>query len=117
MIKFESIGPYGESIESAPDDVGYTGHKFDKNLGLSFIQACYYDPFIGRFYSDDPVDVLGHRERGNSIAHGFGRYTYVNNNPYKYVDTDGEFLQIRFRLGLLPWRYHTPSKGERATTI
>ena len=91
MIKFESIGPYGESIESAPDDVGYTGHKFDKNLGLSFIQACYYDPFIGRFYSDDPVDVLGHRERGNSIAHGFGRYTYVNNNPYKYVDTNGEF--------------------------
>jgi hypothetical protein len=54
------------------------------------MQARYYDPVIGRFYSNDPVGVLGHMQRGNPV-HGFGRYTYVNNNPYKYVDPDGEF--------------------------
>ncbi|MCL1137738.1 RHS repeat-associated core domain-containing protein [Shewanella pneumatophori] len=54
------------------------------------MQARYYDPVIGRFYSNDPVDVLGHMQRGNPV-HGFGRYTYANNNPYKYVDPDGEF--------------------------
>ena len=54
------------------------------------MQARYYDPVIGRFYSNDPVDSLGHMQRGNPI-HGFGRYTYANNNPYKYVDPDGEF--------------------------
>jgi RHS repeat-associated protein len=55
------------------------------------MQARYYDPVIGRFYSNDPVDVMEHMQRGNSAAHGFGRYTYANNNPYKYVDPDGEF--------------------------
>ncbi len=55
------------------------------------MQARYYDPVIGRFYSNDPVDALGHIQRGNSIAHGFNRYTYANNNPYKYVDPDGKF--------------------------
>lgn len=54
------------------------------------MQARYYNPVIGRFYSNDPVDYLGHMQRGNPV-HGFGRYTYANNNPYKYVDPDGEF--------------------------
>ena len=57
-----------------------------------YMQARYYDPVIGRFYSNDPVDALGHMQRGNSIAHGFNRYVYANNNPYKYTDPDGEFL-------------------------
>lgn len=56
------------------------------------MQARYYDPVIGRFYSNDPVDALGHMQRGNSIAHGFNRYAYANNNPYKYTDPDGEFV-------------------------
>ena len=83
--------PFGDSIEEAKDDVGYTGHKFDAELGLSYMQARYYDPVIGRFYSNDPVDALGHMQRGNSIANGFNRYAYANNSPYAYIDPDGQF--------------------------
>lgn len=45
------------------------------------MQARCYDPVIGRFCSNDPVDALGHMQRGNNIAHGFNRYVYANNNP------------------------------------
>lgn len=45
------------------------------------MQARYYDPVIGRFYSNDPI---GFRD-----VHSFNRYTYVNNNPYKYTDPTG----------------------------
>jgi uncharacterized protein RhaS with RHS repeats len=45
------------------------------------MQARYYDPVIGRFYSNDPV---GFRD-----VHSFNRYAYANNNPYKYTDPDG----------------------------
>jgi RHS repeat-associated protein len=76
--------PYGDSIEAPKDDVGYTGHKFDTDLGLSYMQARYYDPVIGSFYSNDP---LGFRD-----VHSFNRYAYANNNPYKYVDPDGLVL-------------------------
>jgi hypothetical protein len=62
------------------------------------MQARYYDPVIGRFYSNDPVDYLGHMQRGNP-AHGFGRYTYANNNPYKYIDPNGEFGLLGFAIG------------------
>ena len=73
--------PFGDSIETAVDAVGFTGHKFDKDLGLSYMQARYYDPVIGRFMSNDPI---GFRD-----IHSFNRYTYVNNNPYRYTDPDG----------------------------
>lgn len=52
------------------------------------MQARYYDPVVGRFYSNDPVDMLGHMQKGNPTM-GFNRYTYSNNNPYKFTDPDG----------------------------
>lgn len=79
--------PFGESIEGAVDDVGYTGHRFDADTGLVYMQARYYDPVIGRFYSNDPV---GWTPKNPVMS--FNRYLYVNNNPYKYTDPDGEFL-------------------------
>ncbi|TMN80632.1 MULTISPECIES: RHS repeat-associated core domain-containing protein [unclassified Pseudoalteromonas] len=77
--------PFGETIEAPKDDVGYTGHKFDTDLGLSYMQARYYDPVIGRFYSNDPV---GFRD-----VHSFNRYAYANNNPYKYTDPSGAIAE------------------------
>ena len=52
------------------------------------MQARYYDPVIGRFYSNDPVGTLGHLDYGN--IQGFNRYAYANNNPYGYTDPDGQ---------------------------
>lgn len=81
--------PFGESIESPKDDIGYTGHKFDTDLGLNYMQARYFDPAIGRFYSNDPVGYTS----ANPVM-SFNRYLYVNNNPYKYTDPNGEFLKL-----------------------
>ncbi|WP_220465316.1 MULTISPECIES: RHS repeat-associated core domain-containing protein [unclassified Colwellia] len=74
---------FGETIGTQSDDVGYTGHKFDTDIGLSYMQARYYDPVIGRFYSNDPVGFTGEVDT-------FNRYSYVANNPYKYTDPAGE---------------------------
>jgi uncharacterized protein RhaS with RHS repeats len=46
-----------------------------------YMQARYYDPVIGRFYSNDPI--------GFTNIHTFNRYAYANNNPYRYTDPDG----------------------------
>lgn len=67
------------------DEPGYTGHVEDNDLQLTYMQQRYYDPIIGRFYSNDPVGFTA----SNPMM--FNRYAYANNNPYKYVDPDGEF--------------------------
>ena len=83
--------PYGETKEEKKEGIGYTGHLEDTDLGLTYMQARYYDPVLGRFLSNDPVGFLGQLQRGNHISNGFNRYAYVNNNPYKYVDPTGKY--------------------------
>jgi uncharacterized protein RhaS with RHS repeats len=61
------------------------------------MQARYYDPVIGRFYSNDPVGVMGH----DSAVHGFNRYAYANNNPYKYTDPTGEIPLVVVAIWIL----------------
>ena len=74
------IAKVGSSL-ALEDKPGYTGHVEDKTLGLTYMQQRYYDPVIGRFYSNDPI---GFRD-----TQSFNRYSYANNNPYKYVDPTG----------------------------
>ena len=96
ILDGETVAQVGDDLSPASQQ-GYTGHVGD-NTGLVYMQARYYDPVIGRFYSNDPADVMEHIARGNHI-HGFNRYTYANNNPYKYVDPDGEFGLLGAAIG------------------
>ncbi|MGS0677474.1 RHS repeat-associated core domain-containing protein [Shewanella sp. 125m-1] len=52
------------------------------------MQARYYDPLIGRFYSNDPV--------GFKNVHNFNRYAYAANNPYRYTDPDGKDFKATY---------------------
>ncbi|MEM0515681.1 RHS repeat-associated core domain-containing protein [Pseudoalteromonas sp. YIC-827] len=88
LITLSHYKPFGDELEQKRDDVGFTAHKYDTDLALNYMQARYYDPVIGRFYSNDPVGTLEHLG-GTGGIHGFNRYAYANNNPYKYTDPDG----------------------------
>lgn len=77
--------PYGNPVSSlngAPDGPGYTGHVYDPESGLVYMQARYYQP-DGRFLSPDPAGL-----RPGDV-YGFNRYVYVNNNPIVSVDPTG----------------------------
>lgn len=88
----ERYAPFGEpQLNEAAKKTGidYTGHVYDKELGLHYMGARYYDPVVGRFMSNDPVGFV----EGNPMS--FNRYAYANNNPYMYYDPDGE-LPVAF---------------------
>jgi RHS repeat-associated protein len=82
VISRNHYKPFGETLEQMKDGVGYTGHVNDTDLGLTYMQARYYDPVIGRFYSNDPIGFYN--------IHNFNRYAYAYNNSYKYIDPDGK---------------------------
>jgi RHS repeat-associated protein len=83
IISRSHYEPFGKRIGGDKEGLGYTGHLQDKDLGLTYMQARYYDPLIGRFYSNDPIGFTGEVDT-------FNRYSYVANNPYKYTDPTGE---------------------------
>lgn len=87
----EIYTPYGEVLNNPSNNKnnqGFTGHISDSDTGLVYMQARFYDPVVGRFYSKDPVSSKGHLNLGGE--QGFNRYAYAYNNPYKYIDPDGE---------------------------
>ena len=83
----KGYSPYGEKLndgEGKNNAIAYTGKPHDDVTGLTYMGARYYDPEIGRFMGMDPAGV----QAANPMS--FNRYAYANNNPYKYVDPDGE---------------------------
>ena len=77
--------PYGATAAGFNrNGPGFTGHVNDPDTGLVYMQQRYYDPVAGRFLSVDPVTTDG------DIGGHFGRYHYANNNPYRYIDADGQ---------------------------
>jgi RHS repeat-associated protein len=86
----KDYAPFGEQIDTTPDTEkqSYTGKPHDEVTGLTYFGGRYYDPQTARFMSVDPVAFVD----DNTMS--FNRYLYVNNNPYKYVDPDGEFLNF-----------------------
>lgn len=76
--------PYGSTLLGAQQNgPGYTGHVADPDTALTYMQARYYDPSMGRFLSVDPVIPMAGQ------MSSFGTYAYANNNPYRYTDPDG----------------------------
>jgi RHS repeat-associated protein len=58
----------------------YTGREWDKETGLYYYRARYYDPLEGRFISKDPIGFAG----GDVNLYG-----YVSNNPVNAIDPTG----------------------------
>jgi RHS repeat-associated protein len=83
----ENYQPYGAAQQNDPkgkgNHLGFAGKPYERNVGLSYMGARYYDPLIGRFMGVDPQ---GFEERNEQ---SFNRYAYANNNPLRYVDPDG----------------------------
>jgi RHS repeat-associated protein len=79
--------PYGSTRSGeAPTDRLFTGQRFDATIGLYDYGARFYDPALGRFISADPIVP----EPGNPQS--LNRYSYVYNNPLRYVDPSGHAL-------------------------
>lgn len=57
-------------------------HKEVDSTGLYYYGARYYEPYLGRFIEADPL-------LPTEAPQGLNRYSYVFNNPLKYVDPTG----------------------------
>lgn len=69
-----------------PTDIKFTGQRLDAT-DLYYYGARFYDPNIGRFISPDTIVP----DATNPQA--FNRYSYVLNNPLKYIDPTGRYFQ------------------------
>ncbi len=87
---------------AADNPFGYAGYMYDKEIGMYYLIARYYNPDHGVFLSvdpdpgdeDDPVTMNG--------------YTYADNNPVMMTDPDGKWawlVPVAIAGGMIAARY------------
>ena len=76
--KYDAFGNIVEAKEQVHNRFKYAGEQFDQVTGQYYLRARFYNPVVGRFTQEDVY-------RGD----GLNLYTYVHNNPIKYVDPSG----------------------------
>jgi RHS repeat-associated protein len=76
----------GDAGTITETDFGYTGQREYSSLGLLDYHARWYSPSLGRFVQADTLvpDLFD--------PQSLNRYSYVLNNPLKYVDPSGHIL-------------------------
>jgi RHS repeat-associated protein len=83
--------PYGQvrqNTGSVDADHKFTGQEFDAEIGLYYYGARYYDPALMHFISADTI------EPNRTNPQTLNRYSYVQNNPVKYIDPTGHFAVL-----------------------
>jgi RHS repeat-associated protein len=76
----------GQGTSNMP--MQFTSEWLDKEDGLIYLRARFYDPLTGRFIQRDPVPGMTY----DPIT--LNRGAYGGNNPVNYVDPSGKFVQI-----------------------
>jgi RHS repeat-associated protein len=77
--EYDSFGNLKDQMNRVKQPFTYTGREWDKETGLYYYRARYYDPMEGRFISEDPIRMLG----------GINFYSYTLNNPINFTDPLG----------------------------
>ena len=79
---------YGISHDLARrNPIRYRGYYFDRETGLYYLNARYYNPEWRRFISPDSTDYLDPES-----VNGLNLYAYCNNDPVNYADPSGHSL-------------------------
>ncbi len=84
-LRYKAYGETRYASGTTPTSRRFTGQLEESTIGLYDYGARFYDPALGRFLSADPlVPRPGDPQNLN-------RYTYVRNNPLKYIDPSGYY--------------------------
>lgn len=109
---YDSFGMLKPST-SFENSYTYTGREWDKQTGLYYYRARYYDSIEGRFFSKDPIgfeggDVIYNRDFdnvGEPAVPQVNLYQYSENNSINLTDPLGLFS---VRAGVIYDDYGTP---------
>jgi RHS repeat-associated protein len=85
--RFAPFGSYRTEPTADLNGRGFTGHKENRDIGLTYMNARYYVVGLNRFASADTIVP------NPMNPQGFNRYSYTYNNPILFLDPSGHFTE------------------------
>ena len=83
-VKYTSMSDLANS-----NPIRYRGYYYDRETGLYYLNARYYNPEWRRFISPDDTAYLDPES-----VNGLNLYAYCNNDPVNYVDPSGHSITL-----------------------
>ena len=105
VVNYYVYQPFGEmhateTEESLLNPFKYTGQYFDSEFDQYYLRARQYEPYLGIFTANDPVDGKF------TEPLSFNRYLYCGNDTINWVDVDGLWREdIHRSFGRWGWGY------------
>jgi RHS repeat-associated protein len=90
-VRYKAWGEERYNSGSPPTSLRFTGQRAEAGLGLYFYGARLYDPALGRWVQPDTIVPL--QSQG---VQAWDRFAYVNNNPVRYTDPTGHWIESVF---------------------
>jgi len=88
---YVSFGSAVISINSIENNTRFPGQYYDAKSELHYNHYRDYDPATGRYLQADPIGMAG----------GLNPYTYAQNNPLSYSDSEGLILDTIADVGFI----------------
>ncbi|MGE5371615.1 MAG: RHS repeat-associated core domain-containing protein [Solirubrobacterales bacterium] len=85
--QYDEYGNTIYAIEEIENPFRYTGEVFDKETGLYYLKARYYQPVNGRFIGKDSFEG----DTPNPLS--LNQYGYCEGNPVEFGDPSGHYLE------------------------
>ena len=102
--RYEPYGKLASSTGSTSNPMKFTGGH-DTGLGVYHFGARYYDPAVGRWAQQDPIDQAGDLREAN-------RYSYAGMDPVNMVDPSGTHgAYIEGNIGPIGFGYSENADG------
>jgi RHS repeat-associated protein len=101
ILETNFVSPFGEPITGGKETrFDYTGKEYDETTKLHDFKARQYKSEWGRFLQVDPIffnindKFVFERQVAYYDPQLLNPYSYTRNNPYKFVDEDGNFITL-----------------------
>ena len=96
IVEEEFYLPFGDTLEGSEESrYLFNAKELDKLTSLYYYGARYYSTIPKQFIQPDTVilDIYNPQD--------LNRYAYVRNNPYKYTDSTGNYVETALDIGFI----------------